>query len=204
MENEAPFKTIHVKTTGGNMSQMALKETEALARPLKVLVPLIKEEIELGDAAGLEHYRAAGEMLLEAKSQVEHGEWKGWLERNFKLSQQTASTYMKLVPALKSKNQPAGGFSSMREALRPNEPSRATWHEPVKEILNERVAPSIDRYAQERQDKEKELQLMRKLANELIDIGFKVLATKLHPDKGGSQEAMSRLNKVKNLLKQAI
>jgi len=187
------------------MTKIALREQETITRPLKVLVPLIKEEIELGDAAGLEHYRLAGEMLIEAKTQVEHGQWSAWLSRNFKLGQETARTYMKLVPALEAQNPAAAGFSSMREALRPNASSKTAWHEPVKEILTERVTPNfVDRFAQERQEKEKELQLMRQLANQLIDIGYKVLATKLHPDKGGSQEAMSRLNKVKSLLKQAI
>ena len=41
-----------------------------VARPLKVLVPLIKNELVAGDAAGLEHYRQAGEML---KSRMAHG-----------------------------------------------------------------------------------------------------------------------------------
>ena len=83
--------------------QLALNEDKTLARSLKILVPLIKEEIELGDAAGLEHYTAAGEMLLEAKDQVEYGEWKGWLERNFSLSPNTANSYMRLVPILRKK-----------------------------------------------------------------------------------------------------
>jgi hypothetical protein len=40
------------------------------------------------------------------------------------------------------------------------------------------------------------------LANKLVDIGFKSLAKKLHPDMpGGSTEEMSRLIKVRNRLK---
>jgi hypothetical protein len=44
--------------------------------------------------------------------------------------------------------------------------------------------------------------LKYKLAMQLIDIGYKALATKLHPDKGGSGDAMSRLNEVRDRLKQ--
>jgi hypothetical protein len=54
------------------------------------------------------------------------------------------------------------------------------------------------------QDKEKEAKLQRRLGVELIDIGYKALESKLHPDKGGSQEAMSRLNRVRSLLKGAL
>ena len=42
------------------------KKEGRIGRPLKILVPLIKEELEAGDSAGLEHYRRAGEMLLES------------------------------------------------------------------------------------------------------------------------------------------
>jgi hypothetical protein len=44
-----------------------------IARPLKVLVPLIQQDIAAAEAAGLEHYRRAGEMLLEAKEQLAYG-----------------------------------------------------------------------------------------------------------------------------------
>jgi hypothetical protein len=43
--------------------------------------------------------------------------------------------------------------------------------------------------------------LHRDLALELIDIGFKALATRLHPDRGGSKDAMRRLNRVRDELK---
>jgi hypothetical protein len=48
----------------------------------------------------------------------------------------------------------------------------------------------------------KEHELERKLANQLIKIGYGVLATKLHPDKGGSHDAMRRLNKVTKALRE--
>ena len=32
----------------------------------------------------MDHYRAAGEMLLEAKSQMKHGEFMSWCRANFK------------------------------------------------------------------------------------------------------------------------
>ena len=44
---------------------------------------------------------------------------------------------------------------------------------------------------------------MKTLALQLIDTGYRVLASRLHPDKGGSHEAMSRLNHVRAMLKNA-
>jgi hypothetical protein len=43
------------------------------------------------------------------------------------------------------------------------------------------------------------------LGRRLVDIGFKELASELHPDKvGGSHDAMARLNRVRDQLKQSI
>jgi hypothetical protein len=45
----------------------------------------------------------------------------------------------------------------------------------------------------------------REVAHRLIDIGFKVLAKKLHPDlPNGDAIAMARLNKVRDQLKHSI
>jgi hypothetical protein len=48
----------------------------------------------MGNTAGREHYRLAGEMLIEAKDQVAHGAWGRWLAKNFDLSARTAREYM--------------------------------------------------------------------------------------------------------------
>ena len=54
------------------------------------------------------------------------------------------------------------------------------------------------------QNHTRERKLIHDLAEKLIDIGYKGLAFELHPDKGGSAEAMARLNKVRQLLKKSI
>jgi hypothetical protein len=38
-------------------------------------------------------------MLIEAKDQVGHGGWGKWLRKNFDLSHDTASAYMRLATA---------------------------------------------------------------------------------------------------------
>jgi hypothetical protein len=55
--------------------------------------------------------------------------------------------------------------------------------------------------AQEELTRQQERDAEAKLGLRLIDIGFKVLARELHPDKGGPREAMARLNRVRDRLK---
>ena len=59
-----------------------------------------------------------------------------------------------------------------------------------------------DDFIQERQARDQEVDLHRELAQDLIDAGYRALATKLHPDRGGSKDAMARLNRVRDELKQ--
>lgn len=177
-------------------------EKKELTRPLRVLVPLIQAEIKAGDEAGIEHYRAAGEMLIEAKDQVAHGEWTEWVEKNFKnaegknLSIKTAQYYMKLVIVSKANRRLA--FESIRQAVRPEATSRSAWHDPVRQTMN---TVNVERLKQERQSKEKEEKLISEMAAKIIDIGYRALAAKFHPDRGGSHDAMARLNKARTLLK---
>ena len=53
-------------------------------------------------------------------------------------------------------------------------------------------------------DRAKEQATKRKLGLQLIKAGYKALATKLHPDMGGSTVAMVRLNQVRKLLKDSL
>jgi hypothetical protein len=74
-----------------------MDEQDEKARGLEVLVPLIKRDIEAAATAGDEHYRAAGEKLWEAKSQLLREAWGGWLRDNFELSQRKAQNWMKFA-----------------------------------------------------------------------------------------------------------
>jgi hypothetical protein len=180
-------------------------------RPLSVLVPLIKEDLQTGDeaakTASMPYYRAAGEKLIEAKSQLPHGQWQAWVKGNFSLSPSHATRYMAFARATAgAQNDRFESFSQfMREEG--GDPRygkvvrREPWHEPIKKIVSTLNTNALQQEALKR-NQERELQ--RRLALKLIDIGYRVLAAELHPDKkGGSREAMSRLNDVRNRLKQA-
>jgi hypothetical protein len=47
--------------------------------------------------AGLDHARTAGELLVQAKAQLGHGQWLPWLERNVCFSLRTAQAYMRVA-----------------------------------------------------------------------------------------------------------
>lgn len=195
------------------MTNIARKETQAVSRPLKVLVPLIQEDLKQGreaaERAGLPYYRAAGEKLLEAKSQVEHGEFTGWVTRNFNITARHARRYMDLAEhtALQNQKGLASPFSSLSDFVRKtsdpeyNRPS--AWHEPVQRIVD-RVDTETLNLKREELKRADEREAQRELGLQLVDIGYRVLARKLHPDRGGSKEAMARLNSVRDRLKQHV
>jgi hypothetical protein len=184
------------------MTTVARVKTQ-VARPLKVLIPLIQAELQRGNQAGHEHYRRAGEMLIEAKEQVGYGGWGRWLTKNFDMSQQHARLYMRW--ARQFQNEPAGfeSSASLREfkgdTARDREHYGSKQQQAFRRVLRD---VARDDFVQERQAKDDEVKLHRDLAEELVDIGYRALATKLHPDRGGTQIAMTRLNRVRDELKQ--
>lgn len=190
--------------------EIAASENRAVARPLHVLVPLIKKDLEQGKEAsaraGLPYYRAAGEKLLEArgpkeKPRMTFKELTEWAKRNFDVS----TTAVKIYMSFANPEVAAATFESLRDferrALgrkRRDAPRRAG---PINDIIKDVDVETLRQVELERaQDREAQ----RKLARQLIDIGYKTLATKLHPDKGGSREAMTRLNQVRDRLRQYV
>ena len=176
------------------------KATTAVARPLKILVPLIREELDAGEQAGEAHYRQVGEMLNEAKDQVAYGSWTGWLTKNFELSQRQARRYMRLARVepedLDPRTAPEGRSRSIQHTIG-ERPARLAW----KTVHQATDRVNVTRLAEERQTRDNEIKLHREVALKLIDLGYRAMATRLHPDRGGSREAMGRLNLVRDELK---
>jgi hypothetical protein len=177
---------------------MVVVVQEMAPRPAADLVPLIKEELVAGSAhegKASEHYRKAGELLLEAKAGLKHGEFKPWIRKNFRLSYQSATDYMRLArnepkveraPFL-DRNEPEGDRApSLREAkadsatrrnARRETPEPDPQHEPP------RVSFQSDPKTVRR----------KALAVEMLQTGFKKLAFERHPGRGGSHERMAEL-----------
>jgi len=196
------------------MVTLVSSEGKMTVRPLSVLVQLIKQDIERGNeasrAAGLPHYRAAGEKMLEAKAQLPHGEFTGWIRRHFNLGGRAARLYMSLAHATKDIEKgtaipPEQRDITFQEAIRKhtknvNFGKPAAWRAEIDDSVR-RVLDSAKRLEKENLTRQQERAAEKNLALQLISIGFKALASKLHPDKGGTKDAMMRLNRVRDRLK---
>jgi len=90
-----------------------------------------------------------------------------------------------------------------QKSYRTNRTGTAKWRAEVQARLDAFQAQKFN-LETEQTNREQERKLVGDLALEIISIGYKVLATKMHPDKGGSHEAMQRLNAARDLLKEAI
>ena len=77
---------------------VTIQDKQLPVRPLHVLVPLIKADLEeaktASERAGEPYYIAAGQKMLEAKGQMSRGEFGPWLTRHFKLSLRHAQRWM--------------------------------------------------------------------------------------------------------------
>lgn len=189
------------------MTSIAVRKTDRIARPLKVLVPLIKDDLARGDAAGMEYYRRAGDKLREARPQVAPHKWSRFLEQNFHISKMTAWRHMRASEVAESAE--ANGKRISADTLLTEVTGEHAQQKDYRQRRAAAWAPfraatarvDVDHIARERETRDEEVRLHRELALQLIDIGYKALATRLHPDRGGSKDAMSRLNRVRAELK---
>ncbi|MDQ3347585.1 MAG: DUF3102 domain-containing protein [Acidobacteriota bacterium] len=191
---------------------LAQAAEQRIARPLTVLVPLIKDDLARGkdaaERAGMPYYQAAGEKMLEAKTQLKHGEFVPWVTRNFGVKYRQASNYMKLAEALGGEKCSALHFSTLSAFTQPN---RDSSHRPGPPSCDGPVEQVIDRLDTETRNlrhedakRQENTQAERALTLHLIDIGYKVLARELHPDKGGSRDEMTQLNVVRADLRSMV
>jgi hypothetical protein len=66
------------------------------------LAARIRAEHEAAEAAlkrGAEHAMNAGDLLIEVKAQLKHGQWLPWLAEHCDISERTAQLYMRLARA---------------------------------------------------------------------------------------------------------
>jgi hypothetical protein len=188
------------------MNVVARKEQQQIARPLKVLVPLIQEELVAGSEAGMEHYVKAGRMLNEVKDsgQVPYGSWGKWLKSNFTLSRDTANDYMRVARKV---DEPGSSCRELPTSITsvvdpPRTIKSITKKNKLKSLFDGVDKVNVTRLTDERKSREDEVKIHRELALQIIDLGYRAMATRLHPDTGGSRDAMSRLNTVRHELKE--
>ena len=197
------------------IAAVVASEGQPIARPLKVLASLIREDlsqaIRAEKSAGAPYYIAIGEKLREAKLQfTARGEFFAWVRKNCRFGQRQADMYISLANAELSPEQritlQTNESMNLRQTIQEltgnkNYGKSAAWRDEVQQNIR-KAREDADRWQQEALSRSQEREAMRKLALQLIDIGFKALASKLHPDKGGSKDAMARLNRVRKQLQQ--
>lgn len=196
-----------------------IEESKAIVRPLRTLIPLIKTNIERGDREGERaarpHYENAGAELIEAAMSDERGysAFWDWAEESFGRNRKFLRSCMEFAFENNGKFQNATTtFETLDELLRSAGKKRHFVNR-TRDSVNEEVRDTMrnvkgNEYARPAAvtPKASERTLRNKLALQLIDVGYKALAVKLHPDKSkeGSNEAMARLNAVRTMLKNAV
>ena len=193
------------------MNTSVARKVSETARSLRELASLIKiklkEAKEAGEEAMQPYWAEVGELLLEAKGQFDSADqFYEWSRRQFDIGETQTRIYVGLVS-----NKPIPGArrgQTLSDAIRaiggsPRGSPRGghrEWAVPVDDIAN-RARREADRLRQQELTRQQEREAERQLALRLIDIGYKVLAKELHPDAGGSREAMTRLHAVRDRLK---
>jgi hypothetical protein len=180
--------------------------SKEIARPLSVLVPLIRQDLTDAQKAGMPYYQSAGEKMLEAKLQMQKGQFGPWLKRSFNIGNRQAQLYMSYARNQNGQKRITPPVATLREFIREHTSNKrfgnkSEWRAQIDAAFATRNVESM-RQDQLAQDKERALQ--KKMALQIIEIGYKVLASKLHPDKGGTREAMARLNIVRNRMKDCV
>lgn len=198
------------------MANVAIVEDREVARPLRMIEGLIKEQLKAADEAAQDaakpYYEKVAPLLVEAKEGHFQGDTTGfyeWAQKKFGKSQSAIRTYLAYRSAQHDKP-----FKNIEEFKREKSPSRIDydsrrrsreWTAPVDDIA-ERARREAFRLAQdEALTRAQEREAEKKLGHRLIDIGYKVLAKELHPDKlHGDKTAFQRLNRVRDQLKHSI
>jgi len=144
----------------------------------QIAAKIIAEHARAQDAArsAVEHARSAGMLLTEAKLQVAHGEWAGWVRDRLPFSLRTAQTYMRVareLPGLDEAKAQRVAHLPLRQLLEalatPNEESESAPHHPevgvaeidIRDLINGdgevRLSPLLPNAAAEHADSREDL-----------------------------------------------
>jgi hypothetical protein len=159
-----------------------------------------KERADKNHKKSKDHFIASGRYLAMPKTGYAPT-WQHWellLKTKVNLSTGRASELMQLADGRKDLQQIRDGKAQSVAQLRA-ERSSSLQDECSEEQIPGGAARSFALEQSFIQQEGRDLEA--KLGLRLIDIGFKSLARDLHPDKGGSREAMTRLNKVRERLR---
>jgi hypothetical protein len=144
---------------------------------------------------------------VKDSKQVTYGSWGRWLKDNFTLSQATANDYMRIARRVDEEGSSfIASYKTIDEAVgrEPRTIKSITKKNKLKALFDAVDEVDVTRLSDERQKRKDEIRLHREIALQLIDLGYRAMATRLHPDRGGSRDAMMRLNEVREQLKAVV
>jgi len=184
-----------------------------VARPLNVIPPEIKEEYKQGKTEATEvwrpHEERIGLLLIEARTHFPSGGFEDWFNRQgfefgFRMGQKYRQYALELgaLPDFVRRNVVSPHFKPPHIA----HVTQAGYKPPVPELkrIRDEAAARAAQILKGRAKRAKEQVVIKRLAVQIIEAGFKLLSTKLHPDKGGSDEGMRRLIAARGQLKHAL
>lgn len=140
----------------GEFPQMSTPRERAEIPALASEINAAHEAAEHAINDALHHARRCGDLLIQAKAECDHGEWKAWIGEHFTGSYRTAAAYMRIArgwDALQAKVQtsaPLGIDGALRILSAPREePPLADAPDPraqfSRQVINEirRLAPGV-------------------------------------------------------------
>lgn len=187
---------------------IAEKLSSRVSRAPSILVPLIKAALVEAEKS----WQEVADLFAEARESFSSfSEFSSWANRQFGIKETQATRYLNAGKYLQNYPRARGEASltaALRSAGKESRPTggavRREW-QPDVDAIAERAKREQERIARAYEDeltRKQERDAQRELSLRIIDIGYKVLAKELHPDRGGSREMMARLNRARDHLKQ--
>jgi hypothetical protein len=156
---------------------------------------------EAAEKTARKHAHQAGKALAEAKALVGHG---GWIKRLKAegIPQQSAWRYMAYFEATKSLT--VGDLPPIVETIRndTSDPTEADIND-AKRRMKEKYPPEEELSPSDLLSKE-ELLALKDRMREIVTTGYRALALKHHPDRGGVPAEMVRTTQARNGLGKLI
>jgi hypothetical protein len=175
------------------------------------LIKLIKMDLTAGEQAGLEYYERAGARLLELKGRPEAKNWRAFVRKHFGLSKDQLWRYMKLAKSAGSLKDTRRAGETLSEAIgdyRPHHDSDAVRQARAQYAAEREQRAQASAYytsTSQRDARRTEYRGIKERAEEIINLGYRLAASKYHPDKqGGSHAEMTRTIKARDQLRNAL
>jgi hypothetical protein len=197
---------------------LARDEKGELQRTREQLVDdIIEAQIKLStsmEQVRRHHYHKLGELFIQLrmtfKADIEFGKFCADKFPAIKPPQRHEyMAYRKKLGEVASAAATGRHFPPLRQTTYPNRDHRDERQSTYTRIVDDEVDEDRKRFEMPPTEREKENEIVLDLAEKIVSAGFRVLAVKLHPDKGNgdkraANEAMRRLNAAKALLLDAL